>query len=236
MDVCWTGGRFRVWRLRDRAAAPPPILGSMTTAAHTAGSSSDRALREGAGIVDRSQTGKLALTGAQAKELLNGQVSNDIEALAAGAGCYATLLTNKGKMLGDLRVLDTGAELLLLTERIALQALFDQLRRGAIGWQAELHKRTVQQGLLSVVGPRARELSGAGDLPATGHANGRGSMGGAGVLLVAPDVGIALVCAAEDTERVRDALTEAGAVAVDEAAAEVLRVERGRPRYGVDTD
>jgi len=49
-------------------------------------------------------------------------------------------------------------------------------------------------------------------------------------------VGIDLVCAAEDTERVRDALLEAGAVAVDEAAAEVLRVERGRPRYGLDTD
>jgi folate-binding protein YgfZ len=208
----------------------------MATAAHTAGSASDRALRKGAGVVDRSETGKLALTGAQAKELLNGQVSNDVEALEAGAGCYATLLTNKGKMLGDLRVLDTGTELLLLVERIALQALFDQLRRGAIGWQAELHKRTVQQGLLSVIGPRARELTGAGDLPATEHANGPGSMGGAGVLRVVTDVGIDLVCAAEDTERVRDALLEAGAVAVDEAAAEVLRVERGRPRYGLDTD
>ena len=57
--------------------------------------------------------------------MLNGQVSNDVEALEAGSGVYAALLTNKGKMLGDLRVLDTGDELLLLTERVALQALFD---------------------------------------------------------------------------------------------------------------
>ena len=101
--------------------------------------SSYRALTERAGVLDRSELGKLALTGTQAAELLNGQVSNDVEALAPGTGCYATLLTNKGKMLGDLRVLATGDELLLICERAALQALFDQIRRGAIGWDAELH-------------------------------------------------------------------------------------------------
>jgi folate-binding protein YgfZ len=50
-------------------------------------------------------------------------------------------------MLGDLRVLRTAsAELLLDTERVALQALFDLIRRGVIGWDAELHKRTLQTG------------------------------------------------------------------------------------------
>src|SRR5215203_4159759 len=146
--------------------------------ARLAGAAAHRALTEGAGVVDRSELGKLALTGAQAKELLNGQVSNDVEALEPGTGCYATLLTNKGKMLGDLRVLDTGAELLLLTERVALQALFDQLRRGAIGWQADLHKRTLQQGLLSVVGARAHDVTGAAGLPVVEHANRRAELGG----------------------------------------------------------
>src|SRR3954463_15072589 len=128
-----------------------------------------RALTQRAGVVDRSELGKLALTGDQAAEMLNGQVSNDVEALAPGTGCYAALLTNKGKMLGDLRVLDTGDELLLITERSALQPLFDQLRRGMIGWRAELHKRTVQQGLLSLVGPRPRAGAAAADLPAARH-------------------------------------------------------------------
>src|SRR3954451_17202839 len=195
-----------------------------------------RALTQRAGVVDRSELGKLALTGGQAAEMLNGQVSNDVEALAPGTGCYAALLTNKGKMLGDLRVLNTGDELLLLTERASLQALFDQLRRGAIGWDAELHKRTLQQALLSVIGPRAREAAGAGDLPAAEHANRRTEIGGAGVVLVATDLGVDVVCAAEDTARVRDSLLAAGAIAVDEPAAEVVRVESGRPRYGVDLD
>jgi len=195
-----------------------------------------RALTERAGVLDRSELGKLALTGGQAAEMLNGQVSNDVEALAAGSGCYAALLTNKGKMLGDLRVLNPGDELLLLTERASLQALFDQLRRGAIGWDAELHKRTLQQGLLSVIGPHARDVAGAGDLPATEHANRRAELGGAPVLLVATELGVDVLCAAEDTVRVRDALLHAGGVAVDEAAAEVVRVESGRPRYGIDLD
>src|SRR5919199_4473356 len=211
------------------------MLAPMAAIAETR-DSAYRALTAGAGLVDRSAFGKLALTGDQAAEMLNGQVSNDVEALAPGTGCYAALLTNKGKMLGDLRVLDTGEELLLVTERGALQALFDQLRRGMIGWRAELHKRTLQQGLLSVIGPRARAVAGASELPADEHANAAASIGGARVLLVATHLGVDVVCAADDIARVRDALLDAGAVAVDEAAAELVRVESGRPRYGIDLD
>jgi folate-binding protein YgfZ len=191
----------------------------------------DRLLTEEVGLVDRSERGKLALTGAQAKELLSGQVTNDIEALAPGAGCYAALLTNKGKMLADLRAIDTGSELWLDTERVALQALFDSLRRGAVGWDAELHKRTLQQALLSLVGPHAARAVGGEVGPE--HANRAAQIGGADVLLLATDLGVDVVCAAEDADRVRGAL---GVPEVPEAAAEVLRVESGRPRYGIDLD
>src|SRR6476620_3368710 len=151
------------------------------------------AMTEGVALVDRSESGKLALTGAEAKAFLNGQVSNEIEALEPGSGCYAALLTPKGKMLADLRVLNTGEELLLLCERPALQALFDALRRFKIGFECELHKRTLQQGLLSLVGPRAREL--AGDVAPAEHANRWAELAGARVLLVATDVGVDVICA-----------------------------------------
>ncbi len=49
-------------------------------------------------------------------------------------------------MLGDLRVLDVGDELLLDTERVALQPLFNLIRRGMIGYDVELHKRTLERG------------------------------------------------------------------------------------------
>jgi folate-binding protein YgfZ len=198
------------------------------------------AMTEGAALVDRSESGKLALTGPEAKAFLNGQVSNEIEALEPGTGCYAALLTPKGKMLADLRVLDIGPpthELLLLCERSALQALFDALRRFNVGFDAELHKRTVQRGLLSLIGPKADEVAGLrGQSPQSEHDNVAAQVGGAPVRLVRTDVGLDVICDSEDTDRVRTALIEAGAVEIDEAQADVLRVERGRPRYGVDLD
>lgn len=191
------------------------------------------------GLVDRSERGKLALTGAEAKGLLSGQVTNDVEALEPGHGCYAALLTNKGKMLGDLRVLAVGGEapeLHLDCERVALQALFDQLRRAAIGWQAELHKRTVQEALFSLLGPASRAVAGASELPAEEHAHLPVALGGAAARAIATDLGVDVLCRAEDADAVRAALQAAGAEPVPPQAAEALRVAAGRPRYGVDLD
>src|SRR3954451_3772544 len=117
-----------------------------------------RTLTERVGLVDRSERGKLALTGGEAKEFLHGQVSQDIESLQPGSGAYAAFLTHKGKMLGDLRVLDLGDELLLDTERATLQELFNMIRRYKLGMDVELHKRTLELGLLSLVGPQSRAV------------------------------------------------------------------------------
>jgi folate-binding protein YgfZ len=194
------------------------------------------AIAEGAGLADRSERGKLALTGADSKEFLAGQVTNDIVGLQPGDGCYAALLTPKGRMLGDLRVLDTGDELLLDMDRATLQAIFDVIRRATIGFAVELHKRTVQRGLLSLAGPRAREIAGAPDLPATEHTHRAATVGGVEVRVIATDVGVDVLTPAEDTDTVRDALLAAGAEPVSEATLDVLRVETGRPRWGAELD
>src|SRR5918997_4997347 len=187
-------------------------------------------------IVDRSERGKLALTGPEAKAFLHGQVTNDIEGLKPGSGCYAAFLTHKGKMLGDLRVLDAGDELLLDCERGALQDLFTMIHRYKLGRDVELHKRTLERGLLSLIGPDARRIAGAADLPETEHAHRAGRIGGAAVRLIATDLGVDVLCEAADAEPVGAALIAAGAVPAGEDAAEVRRVETGRPRYGVDLD
>ena len=124
------------------------------------------ALTRGCGLVDRSARGKLLLTGPEAKDFLHGQVTNDIEGLTPGTGCYAAFLTHKGKMLGDMRVLDGGdAGLWLDTERSALQELFNMVRRYKLGRDVELHKRTLERALLSLVGPDARRVAGAAACP-----------------------------------------------------------------------
>ena len=192
-----------------------------------------RALTEGCGLVDRSERGKLALTGPDAKTFLQGQVTNDVEGLEPGRGCYAALLTHKGKMLADLRVLDLGAELLLDTERSALQELFNMIRRFKLGSEVELHKRTLEMGLLSLIGPDARRVAGAAGLGRTEHDNARAEIAGRPVVLVATDLGVDVFTEAADTDVVREALD---APVVAEEVAEIVRVESGRPRYGIDLD
>jgi len=187
-------------------------------------------------LADRSERGKLALTGPDRKPFLNGQVTNDVEALEPGTGLYAAFLTHKGKMLGDVRVLDADDELLLDTERVALQALFDLVRRFSLGHAVEIHKRTVETALYSLLGPDARAIAGVPDLPATEHAHVAAAIGGRAARVVATDAGVDVLCAAQDADAVREALVAAGAVPTTEDGAEVLRVEAGRPRYGLDLD
>jgi folate-binding protein YgfZ len=203
-------------------------------------------LREGCGLLDRSERGKLALSGAGAVEFLNGQVTNELTTLHPGEGRYAAFLTPKGKMLGDLRILAVGSEeqaapheLLLDTERVALQALFDMIRRYKVGYEVELHKRTVERGLVSLIGPESAAVAAGAsrvELADEEHANATVEIDGIACLAVRTDTGVDLICDASDTERLLEALRARGASPVSEQAAECLRVERGRPRYGVDLD
>jgi len=222
---------------RPAAAGPLAILDRMASTGQL--SAEQRALREGCALLDRSERGKLALTGGGAKAFLQGQVTNDVEALEPGAGCYAAVLTPKGKMLGDLRILDAGDELLLDTERAALQGVFNVVHRALIGYDVELHKRTLQRGLVSLIGPRARAVAGAdaAGLAADEHAHAAAEVDGVPVRLIATDDnGVDLLCDADRTQALIAALRARGAEPVSEAAADCLRIERGRPRYGAELD
>ena len=200
------------------------------------GASEYRAITEGCGLLDGSERGKLALSGPDAKTFLQGQVSNDVEGLTSGSGCYAAFLTPKGKMLGDLRILDDGQQLLLDTERIALQDLFNMIRRFSIGYDVELHKRTLERGLLSLIGPGAAAVAGAPSLAFEEHAHRLGTVAGIEARAIRTDVGIDLLCDAGDTDALSSSLVGDGAVPVSEQVVECLRVEHGRPRYGIDLD
>ena len=206
-------------------------------------------LTEGCGLVDRSERGKLALTGGGAVEFLNGQVTNELVGLKPGEGRYAAFLTHKGKMLGDLRILAVGEdpqgeplELLLDTERMALQSLFDMIRRFKVGYEVELHKRTLESSLLSLIGPRADEVTAKAfgplvtSLPEREGDHVLLALRHTPVRLVRTDVGLDALFDSVAMEAVDSALQAAGAEPAAEAAAEIVRVEHGRPRYGIDLD
>jgi len=186
-------------------------------------------------LVDRSERGKLAVSGAQAAEFLDSLLSNQITGLPVGSGVDATLLTHKGRMLAEVRVLATEEELLLDTERAALQALFDALTQFRIGYRAELHKRTLQRGLYSLIGPAADAVLVRAPGPDE-HDHLATEVAGRPVRAIRTDLGVDVLCASEDSDAVHAGLVAAGAVPADEAVAETVRIEHGRPRFGVELD
>src|SRR5437763_15237215 len=114
-------------------------------------------LKEAVGLVDRSARGKLRLTGAEAADYLQGQVTNDVEALAPGSGCYAALLNHKGKMLTDMRVLRGEDFIWIDTEPQGLPAIVRNAGMFSIGRDVQHEDVTAEYAILSLVGPEARE-------------------------------------------------------------------------------
>ena len=183
-------------------------------------------LRESAGLVDRSYRGKLRITGAEAADYLQGQVTNDVESLAPGRGCYATLLTPKGQIVADMRIL-RGADFLWLDlEPRSLPALLRNAGMYGIGRDVHTDDVTESYAILSLIGPGARTALDVAP-PEEEHAWVEGEHG----MYVATDLGVDVICPAADAAAARAAL---GVEAVTEEAAECLRVESGRPRLGYE--
>jgi folate-binding protein YgfZ len=172
--------------------------------------------------------------GSDAAEYLQGQLTNDIEALEPQGGCYAALLDRKGHLSSDMRLLRLeSGELWLDLEPGPAEAVLKHLRTYSIGREVEIDDVTDRWAIVSLIGPRAGELSGFEGLGPENAQRFR-QWDGTDVLGVATDVGIDLVVKAEDAATLEDALASAGAVRVSDDAAEIIRVESGRPRFGLD--
>lgn len=190
-----------------------------------------RAMREQAAQVSRPGRTAIAVSGAEAAEYLQGQLSNDVEVLVPGAGCYAALLDRKGHLQADPRVLRLAPdEFLLEAEDVVGPALLRHLTMYKIGREVEVADRSAELSLLSVIGPGAAAVTGAEGLgPEHSH---REVVIGGGARAMATDVGVDLLVAPERRQALRDALLDAGAEQAGEEAAEIVRVEAGRPRFG----
>ena len=193
-----------------------------------------RQLREECGLLDRSGRGKLLVTGPDAAEYLQGQLTNDVEALEPGEGCYAALLDRKGHMQADMRVLraSEGSGFWIDTEPEGAEAARRHLQTYKIGREVEVADVTAERAVLSLIGPRSAEVAGTPPLPA--YACEAASIAGVDCLAVGTLDGVDLIAAASDASRLREALLGAGAVEVSAEAAEILRIEAGVPRFGAE--
>jgi tRNA-modifying protein YgfZ len=192
-----------------------------------------RQLREDCGVLDRSERGKLMLSGGEAAEFLQGQLTNEIEAIEVGEGAYAALLDRKGHIQADMRVLRPGAdELWLDTEAVALETVRRHLETYKIGREVAITDLSAERAILSLIGPRSVDLAGAPPLPE--HACETVSVDGVECLAVGTKGGVDLIIKAAEADRLREALLAGGAGEVTPEAAEILRIEAGRPRFGAE--
>ena len=231
--------------LHARHVALGAVLGELKgreVVERTPGHDEDRALRMGAALFDASAREVVRLTGPDRVSFLQGMVTQDVEALAVGSVADAALLTPKGAMVSDARVVKRPDDLLLLTEPGYGSVVLGTLERYLISEDAELSEATAGFGQLSLVGPEAeaRAAQALGLGPPAGAAlrpfdAAPGTTAWAlpqGLLLP----GVDLLVPADALGAVFDRLLDAGATPVGLAALEVLRVERGTPRFGADMD
>jgi tRNA-modifying protein YgfZ len=207
-------------------------------------SSGYAALREGAGLIEAAVTGRIRLIGTDRRSYLQGLLTNDVAALTPGTGCYAAMLTAQGRMITDMRVLELGDAVLLDVPAGVTAPVRDHLDRFIFSEDVQAEDVTGTLSETGLYGPRALEVLKAagteGDLPSTVFHNTRVRVAGTDAVLVrSDDAGVAgydLLVNAADTASLVAALIAAGAVRATPQDAEVVRIESGRPRFGVDMD
>lgn len=207
------------------------------------------ALRETAAALDLSFRGRLCLTGADRVRFLNGQVTNNVKDLRAGEGCYAALVTAKGKLQSDLNIYSLPNELLLDFEPGLSAALAERLEKFIIADDAQVVDAAQHYGLLSVQGPKAdvvvRSLALPLEIPGKPFqfATAKDETLGEIYLMNQPRLGtngfdlyVPLASLGAVFDKLVAAAKQAGGRAGGWRALEIARIESGIPRFGADMD
>ena len=206
------------------------------------------AARQRAAFVDRSDRGRIVVSGSERGSYLHGLLTNDTAALRAGTGCYAAYLTPQGRMITDLYVYELGDVMLLTMESAVKDAVMAKLDQFIFSEDVQLGDVTASFAQIAVVGPQA----GAGVAAALGtigadalaalpeHGNLRTDWrGGAAIVTRITDLGVPgfdVYVERAQAEALKSALSANDAAEMDEATAETLRIESGVPRFGRDMD
>jgi folate-binding protein YgfZ len=204
-----------------------------------------RAVRQEAGLVVRSNRGRIRLTGADRRSYLQGLLTNEIAALDAGAGCYACLLTAQGRMIADMYVIETGDAVVMDVEPFAAARVAEHLERFVFSEDVAVENIASTVAQLGVFGPRsaavvARAVSADDAALADGLLSLPilGSWRGGDVVVVRRDdlgvLGFDVLIDVAKAAGLGDAIREAGAVDVSAETADCCRIEAGRPVFGQD--
>lgn len=207
------------------------------------------ALRSSVGLLDLGFRGRLCLTGSDRVRLLNGQVTNDVKNLSVGQGCYAALVTAKGKMESDLNIYCLPEELLLDFEPGLTAKISARLEKYIIADDVQVVDVAPHFGLLSVQGPRAGATLSALEpaLPLPGRVMDftqmRHETYGQLYCMHLPrgrtigfDLYLPVASLPAAAEKLLASAESLGGRACGWQALEIVRIEAGLPRFGVDMD
>ncbi len=203
-----------------------------------------RAIREGAAIGSVAARHQLAVAGADRASYLQGLLTNDIQALTPGSGCYSAWLTPQGRMLTDLEVLESGDLILLDVPEERADATLEQLDRFLFGEDVRLE---LLKGSLTgtwLHGPQSASilegtlegLDGIADWPE--YRLSKASFNGVPVVVVRIDQlgvpGFCIYLPPSSEALLVDALRASGATVAGAAALDAARIEVGYPVFGLD--
>lgn len=198
----------------------------------------------GAGLFDLSARGLVEVSGGEAVMFLNGMLTNDVAKLEDGAWMHAAFPNPQGRLVASTRVLRDGARFVFDTEPATYAALLKLLERFTLAGDFRVRDLTPETALLSLQGARAAEVVRAvfGDevarLERFRVARADEGEGGEPALVIrathTAEDGFDIFVKAESAAPLWQSLVEAGARPAGSDALEVLRVEAGVPRYGVD--
>lgn len=200
------------------------------------------ALKQGAGLMDRSACRRIEAHGKDRVRYLNSMLSNEVASLTPGSGSYGLLLTVQGKVIADLNLYTQADRLLLVFSPEVAEAGMAVLEKFLIADKVSWHDVSREMLQLSLQGPMARTIVQrafpTAEVPELAHQHTQIALGDGQALLIHADRlglgGFELMVPALQYEPVWYALTAAGAVPVGSTAFEMLRVERGKPLVGKD--
>jgi len=193
-------------------------------------------------LFDRAGRGRIRFTGAAAVPTLNGLVTNDVAALEPGRGQYAAMLTAKGKIVADVRIVRRADDVLVDAAPRAAAGMRDMIKKFVNPRFAAYEDVSDQAATFTVTGLGADVVAAAAAgvpvadvaaLPPFGHLTGAEGV----LVLRTPEIGLPaydLVVPSADRERVWGAALAAGARVAGEAEWEGLRVAAGWPAWGID--
>jgi glycine cleavage system T protein len=205
-----------------------------------------RAVRSAVGLMDFSYRGLLQLTGPDRLSFLQGMLSNDLRPLKPFTGQYATLLTQQGKLIADLRVLCAMNSFYLDFSENLKEKILAHLNRYLVADEVEIADRSTEYATLSVQGPRSeavlRKLAGQAELPEHALQHTMINLDATAICAVyashTGETGFDLIAPIANLPNIAQRLAHTGkqfsAAWVGEEAHNILRIEAGIPRYGVD--